>query len=86
MNNPVSCETALTVNAVSVAGNTTVPLIVCKKGTFSYVDVYKRQVFYGKCRKIVLSKSMEEFNENAISNSYVNCDSHLEIDVYKRQM
>lgn len=38
-------------------------------------------VFYGKCRKIVLSKSMEEFNENAISNSYVNCDSHLEIVV-----
>lgn len=45
------------------------------------VGLCEDSVFYGECRKIVLSKSMEEFNENAISDSYVNCDSYLEIVV-----
>lgn len=47
MNNPVSCETALTVNAVSVTGSTTVPLIVCRKGTFSYVNAWQTDKLLG---------------------------------------
>ena len=45
------------------------------------VGLHADSVSFGKCTKLVLSKSMEKFNENAISDSYVNCDSHLEIVV-----
>ena len=62
MNNPVSCETALTVNAVSVAGNTTVPLIVCKKGTFSYVNNWQTDKLLGneKMFKMIADKAKIE--------------------------
>lgn len=36
MNNPVSCKTVMTVNAVSSVGKTTVPIVVCNKGRFEY--------------------------------------------------
>lgn len=62
MNNPVSCETALTVNAVSVAGNTTVPLIVCRKGTFSYVNNWQTDKLLGneKIFKMIADKAKIE--------------------------
>lgn len=62
MNNPVSCETALTVNAVSVTGNTTVPLIVCRKGTFSYVNNWQTDKLLGneKMFKMIADKAKIE--------------------------
>ena len=62
MNNPVSCETALTVNAVSVTGNTTVPLIVGRKGTFSYVNNWQTDKLLGneKMFKMIADKAKIE--------------------------
>lgn len=62
MNNPVSCETALTVNAVSITGNTTVPLIVCRKGTFSYVNNWQTDKLLGneKMFKMIADKAKIE--------------------------
>lgn len=48
LNNPVSCETIMTVNAVNTYENTTVPLIVCRKGTFNYVNNWQTDKLLGK--------------------------------------